>query len=412
MVSRLISRRRILQNIGTLTSTMALKGITLAKSETLIHSKAIISMQSDLYHGWPTLTQRSNGELLLVCSGGRESHVCPFGRVELMRSKDQGQSWSFPRTLLDSPLDDRDAGVMETSKGSLLVTTFTSIGYEPILALAEKQLSWPPDRLKTWQAVHRRITDAERDQGLGSWIIRSVDGGYSWSEPYRCLVNSPHGPIQLSDGRLLYAGKIFWYGNSGNRKGRIGVCESTDDGQSWRWLAEIPLRIGDTFDGYHELHAVETTTGSLIVHIRNHNQSNYRETLQSESMDGGQTWSKPHTIGVWGLPSHLLQLKDGRLLMSYGYRRSPWGNQARVSEDEGRTWSSPITISDDGPSNDLGYPSTVELSDGSLLTVWYEVMAPSAQTKTPNPQPRPQKQLTMAARLDPAVLRQAHWSLG
>ena len=129
-------------------------------------------------------------------------------------------------------------------------------------------------------------------------------------------------------------------------------------------------------------------------------------------MDGGQTWSKPHTIGVWGLPSHLLQLKDGRLLMSYGYRRSPWGNQARVSEDKGRTWSSPITISDDGPSNDLGYPSTVELSDGSLLTVWYEVMAPAAQSKTSNPQPRPQKQLTMAARLDPAVLRQAHWSLG
>ena len=411
MVSRLISRRRMLQNIGTLTSTMALKGITLAESETLIHSKAIISMQSDLYHGWPTLTQRSNGELLLVCSGGRESHVCPFGRVELMRSKDQGKNWSFPRTLLDGPLDDRDAGVIETSKGSLLVTTFTSIEYESILALAEKQLSWLPEKLRRWQAVHRRITAAERDQGLGSWIIRSVDGGYSWSAPYRCLVNSPHGPIQLSDGRLLYAGKIFWYGNSGNRNGRIGVCESTDDGQSWRWLAEIPFRIGDNFDGYHELHAVETATGRLIVHIRNHNQPNYRETLQSESIDGGKTWSKPHTIGVWGLPSHLLRLKDGRLLMSYGYRRPPWGNQARISEDEGRTWSSPITISDDGPSNDLGYPSTVELSDGSLLTVWYEVMAPKVQSKKKDPQTRLQRQLTMASRLDPAVLRQAHWSL-
>ena len=412
MRSGLISRRRMLQTIGTLTSTMALKGIALAGYETQIHSKTIISMQSELYHGWPTLTQRSNGELLLVCSGGRESHVCPFGRVELMRSKDQGKNWSFPRTLLDGPLDDRDAGVMETSKGNLLVTTFTSIEYEPILALAEKQLSWLPERLKRWQAVYRRITAAERDQGLGSWIIRSVDGGYSWSAPYRCLVNSPHGPIQLSDGRLLYAGKIFWYGDSGNRKGRIGVCESTDDGQSWRWLAEIPRRAGDNFDGYHELHAVETTTGRLIVHIRNHNQPNYRETLQSESTDGGKTWSKPHTIGVWGLPSHLLRLKDGRLLMSYGYRRPPWGNQARVSEDQGRTWSSPITISDDGPSNDLGYPSTVELSDGSLLTVWYEVMASKAQPKKKDPQTRLQRQLTMASRLDPAVLRQAHWSLG
>ena len=49
------------------------------------------------YRGWPTLARRSNGELLLVCSGGREAHVCPFGRVELQRSQDEGQTWSFPR---------------------------------------------------------------------------------------------------------------------------------------------------------------------------------------------------------------------------------------------------------------------------------------------------------------------------
>jgi len=75
---------------------------------------------------------------------------------------------------------------------------------------------------------------------------------------------------------------------------------------------------------------------------------------------------------VWGLPSHLLRLRDGRLLMSYGYRRPPFGNQARVSDNHGRTWSAPMTISDDGASGDLGYPSTVERPDGSLVTLWYE----------------------------------------
>jgi sialidase-1 len=58
--------------------------------------------------------------------------------------------------------------------------------------------------------------------------------------------------------------------------------------------------------------------------------------------------------------------------MTYGSRRPPYGNQARVSEDGGRTWSAPMTISADGAGGDLGYPSSVQLADGSLLSVWYE----------------------------------------
>ena len=75
--------------------------------------------------------------------------------------------------------------------------------------------------------------------------------------------------------------------------------------------------------------------------------------------------------------------------MTYGHRRAPFGNQARLSDDRGRTWSEPLIISGDGASGDLGYPSTVELDDGTLLTVWYELLKGS---------PR-------------AVLRQARWTV-
>ena len=170
---------------------------------------------------------------------------------------------------------------------------------------------------------------------------------------------------------------------------RVGVCESADDGRSWRWLAAIPARAGDNPNQYHELHAVETGDGRLLVHIRNENKANDGETLQTESADGGKTWAEPWGIGVWGLPSFLLRLKSGKLLMTYGYRRSPFGNQARLSEDHGRTWSEALIISGDGASGDLGYPSTAELEDGSLLTVWYEHLKNSPH----------------------AVLRQARWRL-
>lgn len=338
-----------------------------------IEAISVITNQPDRYHGWPTLTRRRNGELLVVCSGGREAHVCPFGRVEMLRSHDDGKTWTWPQVLLDSPIDDRDAGVMETAAGSVLVTTYTSLAFEPILAAAETRSAgdtraWPVEKLKRWQAARDRLNPQQRQKELGVWLIRSTDGGITWSGRYDSLVNSPHGPVQLSGNRVLYAGKELW-----SPAQRNGVCLSIDDGQTWQWLAEIPTRKGDNHKEYHELHAVEAADGRIVVHIRNHNQANAGEILQSESTDGARTWSEPRPIGVWGHPSHLMRLRDGRLLMTYGHRRKPIGNQARVSDDNGKTWSEALLVSDDGVSTDLGYPSTVQLADGSLLTVWYEV---------------------------------------
>lgn len=378
------------------TTALAIPFITRAAppAAKIIEAK-IISTQTEFYHGWPTVAQRKNGELWVTCSGGREAHVCPFGKVVAMKSTDHGGTWSAPRVIYDGPIDDRDSGVLETEKGTLLVTTFTSLAYEDSFkkaaAMAElTDKGWvskamPADRYARWKAAHEKLSDAERQAQLGEWVLRSADGGETWSKPIPTIVNSPHGPVQLKDGRLLYAGKQLW---SGDKK--IGVAESKDDGLTWQWLAEIPTRQGDdATKSYHELHAIEAADGTLIAQIRNHNAANKGETLQSESTDGGKTWSLPHSIGVWGLPSHLLRLRDGRLVMSYGHRRKPFGNQARISNDNGKTWGEAIILSGDGIGGDLGYPSTVELPDGTLLSVWYEKMAD----------------------LKLAVLRQATWRL-
>ncbi|HWB96109.1 MAG TPA: sialidase family protein [Bryobacteraceae bacterium] len=337
-----------------------------AAPQARVEQISTISQQPEFYHGWPTLAMRPNGELLVTYSGGREAHVCPFGRVELIRSPDQGKNWSWPEILMDTPIDDRDAGLCVTQKGSIVVTTFTSLAYEPVLQRAE---GWPAERLARWEAVNRRASAEQRRALLGTWMLRSTDGGMTWSAPYRVPLDSPHGPVTLSGGRLLYAGKRLWEPDQ-----KVGVAESTDDGQSWRWLADIPARPGDSVVEYHELHAVEAANGTILVQIRNHNKPNAGETLQCESRDGGRSWTSPHPIGVWGLPTHLLRLRSGRLVMTYGYRRPPFGNQARFSDDHGKTWSEALTISDDGPGGDLGYPSTVELPNGKLLTVWYESM--------------------------------------
>lgn len=365
-----LSRRRF-AGLSLAASAAPLLPATRARAATpgieVLETK-IISPQVNFYHGWPTLTRTEKGELIVVWSGRREAHVCPFGTVEMMTSRDDGASWTFPRTVYDGPIDDRDAGVLETANGILIVTTFTSLAYAPMVAEGGSKAKDP-----AWLAVHHRITDEETRGGeLGCWCFRSTDGGLSFSGRIDTIVNSPHGPCQLADGRLLYAGKELWTDEK-----RIGVSVSSDDGETWEWLAEIPTREGDAVKEYHELHAVQCASGKIIVQIRNHNAANKGETLQSESTDGGKTWTVPHPIGVWGLPSHLLRLRDGRLLMTYGHRRKPFGNQARVSTDEGATWSEPVEISGDGIGGDLGYPSTVELEDGGFVSVWYEKLADS-----------------------------------
>ncbi len=370
------NRRRFLATTALALPFIARGAAPVAK---IIETK-IISQQPEFYHGWPTVVQRANGELWVTCSGGREAHVCPFGKVVAMKSSDHGGTWSAPQVIYDGPIDDRDSGVLETAKGTLLVTTFTSLAYEDsyqkATAMAElTSQGWvskamPAERYARWKAAHEKLSDAERQAQLGEWVLRSTDGGETWSKPIPTVVNSPHGPVQLKDGRLLYAGKQLWTAEK-----KIGVAESKDDGLTWQWLADIPTRQGDSaVRGYHELHAIEAADGTLIAQIRNHNDASKGETLQSESKDGGKTWSEPHSIGVWGLPSHLLRLRDGRLVMTYGHRRKPYGNQARISSDNGQTWGEAMILSGDGIGGDLGYPSTVELPDGTLLSVWYEKM--------------------------------------
>jgi sialidase-1 len=380
------SRRRFLStSLMAGTAVMGAPFIARGAPEAKILETKVISQQPEFYHGWPTVARRQNGELWVTWSGGREEHVCPFGQVVSMTSKDDGATWSRARVLLDGAIDDRDSGVLETAKGTLLVTTFTSLAYEPYLEKAEKEGKWPAERIALWKATRDLLTPEQRRAELGEWLLRSTDGGTTWSPRIATVVNSPHGPAQLKDGRLLYAGKQLWTEDK-----KVGVAESKDDGQTWQWLAEIPTRKGDDAGkSYHELHTVEAADGTIIAQIRNHNEANKGETLQTESSDGGKTWSEPHSIGVWGLPSHLLRLRDGRLVMTYGHRRAPFGNQARVSTDNGKTWGEAIILSGDGKGGDLGYPSTVELEDGTLLSIWYESMN------------EPKK----------AVLRQAKWRL-
>ncbi len=326
-----------------------------------IISTRVICKQPGKYIGWPSITKTRSGELLVVFSGNRDAHVCPFGITQMIRSTDHGETWTDPETINNTPLDDRDAGILETRDGTLLVNWFTSMAFDT------KKFY---DRNPSWKRHADKLGDETKKYWIGNWTRRSLDGGTSWEEPVKQVVSAPHEPIELSDGRLLYVGTGYV-----NDQKIIGVEQSTDDGQSWQLISTIPLDSEDQIDFAHEPHVVELSDGKLVAMFRynpkDHNQSYLR---QSESYDGGKSWTTSHKTGIWGYPPHLMQLQNGLLLVSYGVRREPFGEKACISKDGGETWETGKEIMINPAINsDLGYPASVQLEDGSIMTVYYQV---------------------------------------
>ena len=315
----------------------------------IVGEQRVLCKQAGRYIGWPSIALTSGGDLLVVFSGDRDSHVSPDGKTQMVRSRDGGKTWGEAVTIHDFPIDDRDAGILRTRNGTLIVSWFTGPPY-----------------------------DTERQ---GHYVIRSPDGGRSWSEPIRTTATTPHGPIQLEDGRLLFIGQSPHCSHAkpkdynGSPRGSpysIAVEESHDDGRSWQPVTTFPVPEGSKMLSFDEPHVVEAQDGKLVLLFRDCNKPN--KLWQSDSTDGGKSWSPPRRTPVQGYPPHLIRLRNDWLLVSYAKRWAPFGTYACISKDDGRTWDveNEIRLSK-GPNGDLGYPASVQLADGSLWTVYYQI---------------------------------------
>ena len=311
------------------------------------------------YCGWPTVAKDKDGILYTVFSGNRIGHVCPFGKNLMVVSRDDGKTWSDPIIVNDSSLDDRDAGILCLENGKKVLSWFCHSAsfymdyYSEVLRTVEKKMLPLADGvIGVWKNM-------DKSEMEGGSYVKFLDENKVIKAP----VSAPHGPIELPDGKLLYVGKEFHSENL--EKGAIYAC--IYDGK-WDVLSKIEMPV--PLNLVHEPHAIILKDGSILAAFRVHNETSFTVYL-ARSLDGGKSWSTPYDTGFNGSPPHLLRHSSGAIVLSYARREKPYYECARVSFDEGNTWSQEYILSY-SESNDIGYPSTVELSDGSLLTVYYQ----------------------------------------
>lgn len=199
----------------------------------------------------------------------------------------------------------------------------------------------------------------------------STDRGKSWSGPCK-LPDFGHGGTAARTDYIVN-GKhdlllFTTLAKSNGKEGRVAATRTRDGGKTWTLESLIGPEPGP--DDYAIMPAsLRLGATEIYTAIR---RKGFIEAYRST--DDAKTWQSEGKIAPEigaGNPPSLLKLKDGRLALIYGYRRPPFGIRARISKDNGHTWSDEIVLRTDGGNTDLGYPRSIQRPDGKIVSVYY-----------------------------------------
>lgn len=152
------------------------------------------------YFAWPSLVRLKNGNIAVASSGFRLKHICPFGKSVIAFSKEEGKTYSAPTPIIDTVLDDRDAGLCPFGDSGLILTSFnTTVELQRICAENNPYVL----------AYLDQITPEEEAHYLGATFKISFDKGKTSSKPqvlYQDNLSSDIGypaTVELKDGSLI-----------------------------------------------------------------------------------------------------------------------------------------------------------------------------------------------------------------
>jgi hypothetical protein len=290
---------------------------------------------------WPNLTVLQEGTIIASIFN-QPNHGLSEGSVECWGSVDGGRTWKLRGTPAPHEPGTNRMNVAAglAGNGDLLV-----------IASGWSHRPSPPQKA---------VGHKPPAQILRPWLCRSADGGRTWSIDREAIPQFPDGQDGVPFGDILPGSDGALY--AGFYRGGVGeayVMRSADHGKTWGDLVQV-----DQAAVIHEPALASLGDGKWLLAARHAGLTLYT------SDDDAKSWQKRQKLtGNAMHPGHFLQLKDGRLLLSYGNRVDPKGVDVRLSDDQGQSWSEPLRVADF--QGDGGYPASVQLPDGQVMTAFY-----------------------------------------
>ena len=295
------------------------------------------------------------------------THTDPNSYLVLVRSKDEGNTWSkIPELLYANPFGgSQDPCMLQLRDKTILCSSY---GWAMFTTPAPSQMN--------------NIYQLKNFTGLGGFILRSKDGAHSWEEPI--LPPSPQGetifdpfgkPAPACNRGAMCEGKdgrIFWAvvcSTAIRDKTETHLMISSDKGTTWKDSCVIATDPKITFN---ETSLYETPKGDLLAFTRTEGFDDH--TVIVRSTDGGKSFgAMVWTPDFKANPHYALRLPDNRVLLVYGYRHPPFGVRARVLNPECTDFAAAgeIILRQDGGGGDLGYPWAAMISKKRALVVYY-----------------------------------------
>ena len=207
-----------------------------------------------------------------------------------------------------------------------------------------------------------------------TWFMESTDNGDTWSEAKELVPGDKGGrgpvknkPIILSDGT--------WLAPASDEKNKVWnafVDRSEDSGKTWQKTSFLTLsRDSITGEGIIQPTLWESSPGKVHMLLR----SSAGVICRSDSEDNGKTWSpvQKTTLPNPNSGIDLVKTESGTLALIYNNAGGNWGERhplcVALSNDDGKTWTTPLNIETGVEGDEYSYPSVIHSGD-TIITAY------------------------------------------
>lgn len=343
----------------------------------------VVFADPTLYAAHPHLAVAGDGTWLLVFNAAPRREVVlhppldPAFRNLLMRSTDEGRTWSAPEPVPNGELSGLEcAGLTALTDGGVLLNQW-QFGWLPLSDCdpADPTLATPAKLAAGWaaSAEFEGLHDGPAALSLfplarcggQTLICRAPSGGAPLGPPHTLDTRPFSGGYGMRGGLELADGTVLMPFSDVPHYAKVFVIRLSPAGDQ---LGPPVLAAADPAAEYEEPAPVRLMDGSILLVLRD-NRSRHLHTVRSG--DKGATWSKPERLPIADYPASVVHLPGGKLALVAGRRRPPYGIALYLGEETARRWAGPFAIRDDLPDRDLGYPAALLDGAGNLVVVYY-----------------------------------------